>query len=205
MYVNHDLMSSRHEYRWGTVVFSGTPPAQCLWDTISPVGCVALLDAPPPIGCVEKHKAPYGGFEGRNTRAARGRGFADLPPMKIPSLEGSCEKIQDRICPAKSVRRSARSTQVERALRARFELWIPSRDLSRSSQFNFFTAPGHGPSGGNTSHVRSTFFVGFARRDSSGEVGELFGWRLRAYQASQTPAWGRAPDCEVESPGEMSI
>ena len=34
--------------------------------------------------------------------------------------EGSCEKIEDRLFPARSVRRGARSTQVERALRARF-------------------------------------------------------------------------------------
>jgi hypothetical protein len=40
------------------------------------------------------------------------------------------------------VRRSARSTQVERALRARFRLRIQSRRGSRSFRFNSFTAPG---------------------------------------------------------------
>ena len=38
--------------------------------------------------------------------------FSQLPG------EGSCEKIENRFLPALSVRRSARSTQVERALRA---------------------------------------------------------------------------------------
>ena len=40
-----------------------------------------------------------------------------LPP---PQCGGSCEKIENRLFPALSVRRSARATLVERALRARF-------------------------------------------------------------------------------------
>ena len=44
--------------------------------------------------------------------------------------EGSCEKIENRLHPALSVRRSARATQVERALRARFHLWTRRRDGS---------------------------------------------------------------------------
>ena len=39
------------------------------------------------------------------------------------------------------------STQVERALRARFQLWIQNRDWSGSSRFNFFTASGRGAGG----------------------------------------------------------
>ncbi len=46
------------------------------------------------------------------------------------------------LLPARSVRWSARSTQVERALCARFRLWIQNRDGSGLSRFNFFTAPG---------------------------------------------------------------
>ena len=61
---------------------------------------------------------------------------------RVPSREGSCEKIENRLLPALSVRRSARSTQVERALRARFHLWIRRRDGSGLAQFNFFTASG---------------------------------------------------------------
>jgi len=41
--------------------------------------------------------------------------------------EGNCERIENRLLPALSVRRSARATQVERALRARFHLWIRRR------------------------------------------------------------------------------
>jgi len=49
--------------------------------------------------------------------------------------EGSCEKIENRLLPALSVRRRtavprARATQVERALRARFHLWTRRRDGS---------------------------------------------------------------------------
>ena len=44
--------------------------------------------------------------------------------------EGSCEKIENRLLPALSVRRSARATQVERALRARFHLWARRRNGS---------------------------------------------------------------------------
>ena len=58
--------------------------------------------------------------------------------------EGSCEKIENRLLSTLSVRRSARSTQVERALRARFRLWIQNRDGSGLSRFNFFTASGEG-------------------------------------------------------------
>ena len=47
----------------------------------------------------------------------------------LPS-QGSCEKIENRLFPTLSARRSARSTQVERALRARFHLWIRRRDGS---------------------------------------------------------------------------
>ena len=46
--------------------------------------------------------------------------------------------------PALSLRRSARSTQVERALRARFHLWIRRLEGSGFAQFNFFTASGAG-------------------------------------------------------------
>ena len=56
-------------------------------------------------------------------------------------MKGSREKIQDRVFTARSVRRSARSTQVERALRARFGLWIFGRDTSGVS-IQFFTASG---------------------------------------------------------------
>ncbi len=61
---------------------------------------------------------------------------------RYSSREGSCEKIQNRLLPALSVRRSARSTQVKRALRARFHLWIRRRDGSGLAQFNVFTASG---------------------------------------------------------------
>jgi hypothetical protein len=44
------------------------------------------------------------------------------PPALAPPMEGSCNKIENRLLPALSVRGSARSTQVERALRARFRL-----------------------------------------------------------------------------------
>jgi hypothetical protein len=56
--------------------------------------------------------------------------------------QGSCEKIEDRLTPGLSVRRSARSTQVERTLRVRFHLWIRRRDGSGSAQFKRFTASG---------------------------------------------------------------
>jgi hypothetical protein len=64
-----------------------------------------------------------------------------LRPADHPA-RWSCEKIEDRVLPARSVRRSARSTQVERALRARFRPWIQNRDGAGSSRFNFFTASG---------------------------------------------------------------
>ena len=74
----------------------------------------------------------------------------DLGSPRPNAGEGSCEKIENRLLPALSVRRSARSTQVERALRARFRLWIQNRDGSRSSQFNFFTASGARGEGAST-------------------------------------------------------
>ena len=58
---------------------------------------------------------------------------------------GSCEKIENRLLPALSVRRSARATLVERSLRARFHLWIRRRDGSGLAQLNFFTASGLRP------------------------------------------------------------
>ena len=69
--------------------------------------------------------------------------------MSMPAHEGSCEKVENRLLPALSVRRGtavprARSTQVERALRARFHLWIRRRNGSGLVQFNFFTASGYG-------------------------------------------------------------
>ena len=79
---------------------------------------------------------------------AGGRALATPPAnsfMAIGTPEGSCEKIENRLLLARSVRRSARSTQVERALRARFRLWIQNRDGSGLSRFNFFTAPGVPP------------------------------------------------------------
>ena len=56
--------------------------------------------------------------------------------------EGRCEKNEKRLLPTLSVRRSARATLVERALRARFHLWIRRRDGSGLAQLNFFTASG---------------------------------------------------------------
>jgi hypothetical protein len=41
----------------------------------------------------------------------------------------------------------ARSTQVERALRARFQLWIQNHNGSAPRRFNLFTAPGAGGEG----------------------------------------------------------
>ena len=72
--------------------------------------------------------------------------ICSLSPNTFPCVggEGSCEKIENRLLPALSVRRSARSTQVERALRARFHLTIQRRDGSGLAQFNFFTASGPG-------------------------------------------------------------
>ena len=55
---------------------------------------------------------------------------ADIGCPRANAGEGSCEKIQDRLFPARSVRGSAR-----------FRLQILSRDGSRSFGFNFFTAP----------------------------------------------------------------
>ncbi len=60
---------------------------------------------------------------------------------------GSCEKIENRLLPALSVRRGtavprARATQLERALRARFHLSIWRRGGLGLAQFNLFTAPG---------------------------------------------------------------
>jgi hypothetical protein len=56
------------------------------------------------------------------------------------------KKLKYRPVPALSVRRGtavprARSTQVERALRACFRLWIQSLKGQRLYPFNFFTAP----------------------------------------------------------------
>ena len=64
-----------------------------------------------------------------------------------PRRQGRCEKIENRLLPALSVRRGtavprARATLVERALRARFRLWIRRRDGSGLAQLNFFTASG---------------------------------------------------------------
>ena len=47
---------------------------------------------------------------------------ADVGTPRPNVGEGSFEKIENRLTPAPSVRTSARSTQVERALRARFRL-----------------------------------------------------------------------------------
>jgi len=64
--------------------------------------------------------------------------------IQIPGKAGSCETIEDRLLPALSVRRGtavprARATLVERALRARFHLWIRRRDGSGLAQLNLFT------------------------------------------------------------------
>ena len=60
----------------------------------------------------------------------------------IPSRERSCEKIKNRLLPALSVRRSARATLVERALRARFHLWVRGQGGSGLAQLIVFTASG---------------------------------------------------------------
>jgi len=64
------------------------------------------------------------------------------------------------------VRGIAHSTQVERALRARFRLWIQSCDGSGSFGFNFFTGPGGGAEvGGVSLQIRrdTRLPVGYAR------------------------------------------
>ncbi len=70
--------------------------------------------------------------------------------------EGNCEQIENRLLPALSVRRGtaaprACSAQVERALRARFHLWIRRRDGSGLAQFIFFTASKAEGRGGSAS------------------------------------------------------
>jgi len=70
------------------------------------------------------------------------RGLLRVVTINSPLGKGSCEKIESRLLPALSVRRGtavsrARSTQVERALRARFHLWIRRRNGSGLAQFNF--------------------------------------------------------------------
>ena len=65
-----------------------------------------------------------------------------------PPPEGSCERIENRLLSALSVRGSARATQVERALRARFHRWTRRWDGSGLARFNFFTASGPGVGGG---------------------------------------------------------
>jgi len=62
---------------------------------------------------------------------------------------GSCEKIENRLLPALSVRRGtavprARATQVERALRARFHLWTRRRDGSGWPNSIFSQLQGNG-------------------------------------------------------------
>ena len=52
------------------------------------------------------------------------------------------KKLKNRLLRPLSVRRSARTTQVERALRARFHMWIWRWDRSRMARFNVFTASG---------------------------------------------------------------
>ncbi len=64
--------------------------------------------------------------------------------IQSPPSQGSCEQIENRLLPALGVRRSARATPVERALRARFHLWIRRREGAGLAQFNFFTASGVG-------------------------------------------------------------
>ena len=59
----------------------------------------------------------------------------------IPLEKESFENSRSIISGAKRAR-SARSTQVERALRARFDLWIRRRDGSGLAQFNLFTGSG---------------------------------------------------------------
>jgi hypothetical protein len=56
----------------------------------------------------------------------------------LPAPHKSCEKIEHRLPPGLSVRRSARSTQMEHALRARFYLRIRRWDGSAPAQFNSY-------------------------------------------------------------------
>ena len=73
------------------------------------------------------NKDPLRPLLGRSARGARSAmakgqslGFLQLSPLG----KGSCKIIENRLLPALSVRGSARSTQVARALRARFRLRI---------------------------------------------------------------------------------
>jgi len=81
------------------------------------------------------------GFCLETRKAMPGAILARSPAIRLPSPqrgEGSCEPIENRLLPALSVRRSARATLVERALRVRFHLWIQRRDGAGLAQFQSF-------------------------------------------------------------------
>jgi hypothetical protein len=107
-----------------------------------------------------------------------------IPSKNSPLTKGSCEKIEDRLLPARSVRRSARSTQVEGALRTRFGLWIQNRDRSEPSRFNFFTAPG----GGGEAVWRLSYNTGKLNIDGSTMPSAIAIFPLRRYRTTPTPS-----------------
>jgi hypothetical protein len=56
-----------------------------------------------------------------------------LRPHSVTLGKGSCEKIDDWLSPERKRAQERPLHQVERALRARFRLWIKNRNLSDSS------------------------------------------------------------------------
>ncbi len=76
---------------------------------------------------------------------------------------GSCEELKDGSSRKMGVRGSARSTQVEGALRARFQPWLKIRVGSGLARFDFFTGSAQWPLS-----LRRMSLWRFARRNLQG-------------------------------------